>query len=919
MGARVVRTFLGWKRSFLQVAVEAWIERVRAEKLDSARALIALPGRRAARRVEDRIAELAPSQWTPPKVVSEGELAQVLRKRRALLATDWQCDLAWREALSGVDTRTRESLWGARSGTSTQGLARLCSRVFRELAADDVSPAEVAARAEASRALGSASVWRAYAEVEARYRAALDARGVIDPSASAQSALAAELDPSLRVFLLSVVDPPQALRRLLGRLSDVEALVFAPEAESAHFDDWGFLDVEHWSERDPGISTERWQCVDSPDDEAKLAVAHLASIQPRPAPEQVAVGLADLSVRPFLERRLIELGCEPRFAGGTPLTEAPAARLVLGGLRWAASRSAEDFALLARHPDFEALCGVPGGTLSAALDTFLSEHSPLRMDGHWPESSSRGGGRALDVLRAAVEKAQALFGSADEALASSVKDWSARIRALISAAYPAVASGARDKHGWLHVRALEALARQVADLAMAPAAGSASTLAGSDVAQLIEEHLEALELPPPPPGEKLPLVEIFGWLELALDDAPHLAICGLNEGALPARGTSGGLLSDPARRALGLLDERRRAARDVWALAAILAGRPSTLLLSARRDAERNPLVPSRFLFRGGPDATLARIQHAFPEHESAPPPASGSPERRRPQIGAEPAPTTISVTEFRRYLESPFLYYVGSVLKRRSAGYVELELDPRAFGTFAHEVLSVLGEPNLRGATDVEVLRTALSARLDALSSERFGNDARPAVWLQVEKLRTRLERVARWQAAQATDGWVIVHTELKTTPRELRSLLVTGTIDRIEQNRRTGRWRISDYKTGDKPEKPGSVHGKPGKFKDLQLPLYYWLAEPLHGGQLENVELGYITVSKEESSDLFAKYSFGEVERDSAMQCAAEVVDAIAQRKFEGLPKRAPLDRSLAYLCGFGLLSEEDSDDEDEVEGEA
>ncbi len=919
MAGQAVRTFLGWKRSFLQVAVEAWIERVRTEELDSARALIVLPGRRAARRVEDRIAELAPSQWTPPRVVSEGELAQALRKRRALLATDWQCDLAWREALAGVDSKTRESLWGARSGTSIQGLARLCSRVFRELAADDVLPVDVAMRAEASRKLGSAAVWRAYAQVEARYRAGLEARGVIDPAASAQAALSAELDTRLHVFLMAVVDPPRALRRVLERVPSVDALVFAPESESERFDAWGFLDVAHWAERDPGIATENWECVDTPDEEAALAVAHLASIQPRPAPEQVAVGLADLSVRPFVERRLIELGCEPRFAGGTALTEAPAARLVLGGLKWAASRSAEDFALLARHPDFEALCGVPGGTLSAALDTFLSEHSPLRLDGQWPVSSSRGGGRALEVLRTAVERAQALLGSADEALASSAKDWSARIRALLSAAYPSIATGARDKHGWLHVRALEALARQVADLAVASAGESASTLAGSDVAQLLEEHLESLELPPPPPGEKLPLVEIFGWLELALDDAPHLAICGLNEGALPARGASGGLLSDPARRELELLDERRRAARDVWALAAILAGRPSTLLLSARRDSERNPLVPSRFLFRGGPDATLARVQRAFPEHESAPPPASGSPERRTPQIGAEPAPTTISVTEFRRYLESPFLYYVGSVLKRRSAGYVELELDPRAFGTFAHEVLSVLGEPNLRGTTDVEVLRTALSARLDALASERFGNDARPAVWLQVEKLRTRLERVARWQAAQAAEGWVIVHTELKATPRELRSLLVTGTIDRIEQNRRTGRWRISDYKTGDKPEKPGSVHGKPGKFKDLQLPLYYWLAEPLHGGQLENVELGYITVSKEESSDLFAKYSFGEFERDSAMQCAAEVVDAISERKFEGLPKRAPLDRSLAYLCGFGLLSEEDSDDDDEVEGEA
>ena len=117
--------------------------------------LIVLPGRRAARRVEDLIAQLAPSQWDPPRVVSEGELAQALRQRRALLATDWQCALAWREALEVSGEAVRGKLWGGGERMGLAGLARLCAKAYGELAAEDVSPAEVARLASSSSRLGS--------------------------------------------------------------------------------------------------------------------------------------------------------------------------------------------------------------------------------------------------------------------------------------------------------------------------------------------------------------------------------------------------------------------------------------------------------------------------------------------------------------------------------------------------------------------------------------------------------------------------------------------------------------------------------------------------------------------------------------------------------------------------------------------
>jgi len=105
MPARTERLFLGWDRPFLDLAAPRWIELVRERELDPARCVVVLPGRRAARRFEERLSELAPPEWAPPRVVSEGELAGVLRRERRRSASEWQRALGWREALLGADAR----------------------------------------------------------------------------------------------------------------------------------------------------------------------------------------------------------------------------------------------------------------------------------------------------------------------------------------------------------------------------------------------------------------------------------------------------------------------------------------------------------------------------------------------------------------------------------------------------------------------------------------------------------------------------------------------------------------------------------------------------------------------------------------------------------------------------------------------
>ena len=89
------------------------------------------------------------------------------------------------------------------------------------------------------------------------------------------------------------------------------------------------------------------------------------------------------------------------------------------------------------------------------------------------------------------------------------------------------------------------------------------------------------------------------------------------------------------------------------------------------------------------------------------------------------------------------------------------------------------------------------------------FGNEPPPAVRIQIEQLRGRLETFAGKHAAEVANGWRIVEVEqaidedggqLDVDGEPFR---ITGRIDRIDVNDRTGSWRLLDYKTGDTAER--------------------------------------------------------------------------------------------------------------------
>ncbi len=905
------RQFLGWDKPFIECAVPRFIALVRERGIDPAQCVLVLPGRRAARRVEERIAELAPLDWPPPRVITESALAGELSSERLVFASAWDRALAWREAMRASSLIERVKLWSSAPNVMpVNGLARVCARTSAQLSAEGTSAAQVVALARRDASLGDVERWQALESAEARYFAGLARIGRIDPARAAlHVAGSGALRVDVHIFLCALVDLTQAQRALLAHFgSRVTSLVFAPAALAAGFDAQGALVESFWAERNIDIDRAHWRVVDTPDEQARVALERLAELAPHARPEQVSIGVPDADVLPYVERRLLQAGCEPRWAGGSPLANTRPALVIQAVLAWLAERRFEDFAALVRHPDLARAIGselaLDPDAPAVDLDAYAADHVPARIDGAWLEDEGeRHNAQRLERVYATLLQMLGPLATTESRTSAA---WADALATLLARVWPEVDLGARERTAWLHARAFEALAVIVAELRDAD---SAVLLDAREALELIVERIEATDLPPAPPQGDKPVIELFGALELTLDDAAELVVTGFNEGALPVPSATDPLLYEAARCKLQLDHEARRVARDTWALSAVLASRPATMLVTGRRSSRRDPRTPSRLLFRCDASEAVARVLQVWPEHKGeAALLRTARSEHQLPFVAA-PTPTRMSVTSFKRYIDSPYLFYLQNVLRLRTVDDAALELDGMGFGSLAHHVLQVLGGSALTVSTSESALRELLCNELDRLAARRFGPRARAAVRLQVERLRARLHSFARWQARQPAAGWIVKHVEHQVAGVELDGMVLTGRIDRIDVSVDGKQWRVIDYKTGDSGESPKRAHGKPGAWKDLQLPLYRYMVESL-APPGASISVGYVTLGKQERDELFEELELDERSYVDAMARAREIVASVRAGAFDDVGLTKPREEIFAALCGYGLVETDDEE---------
>lgn len=930
------RVFLNWNRPALHSAAEFLREQYAAAgrwPLDQL--IVAFPGSRAGRRFLEILVEQAAAHslaLSPPRIVTVGALPELLYERTQRIAGPLASQLAWEAALRETDAQQLQRLVPEPPPRDEPArwlaLASLCGQLHSELAAHALRFSDVAQRGAAEGEFIERDRWLALAEVQAAYLRRLHEAGLADLQFARLEAIergACRTDREL--VLVGVADPNRAVAQMLEQVADrLTVLVNAPETLADRFDKLGALQPGAWLDAAIELADDQIVVVEGPAEQAAAAVGVIAEYQGRYSAEEITIGVPDARLAPYLEQRLEQFSVASRYADGLPLRQGGVFRLLAATADYLDGGAFAELAALVRRPELEVwleakLQPAPGGEAPASplndLDRYYSEHLQARPNGRW-----LGGQRASSGAAAVQQQLDLLL--SEFAGRRPLCDWAERIAGLIVEVYGRQSLDRNHAGSRIVLESCERL-----HAVLLEAAGLDARLAGewraADAIRLLLRQLEDDAIAPLPQHAA---IELLGWLELPLDDAPALIVTGFNDGLTPSHVNADMFLPGALRRRLGLNDNDRRYARDAYALSVLAASRERLTLIAGRRTAEGDPLSPSRLLFACDrpriAKRTLAFFGKAQQPARIAVP--SSLPAGAAQSAFAVPQPLALArpissmrVTEFRDYLACPYRYYLARVLGLKSLHDDAEELGPEAFGSLAHEALQAFGaDPDASRSTKAEEIERRLDDALDRAAMEKYGKDRLAAVEVQIEQLRLRLHAFARWQARWAAHGWRIAHAEAVIDDGcvplivDGQPMFLRARIDRIDVNDHTGQAVIFDYKTSDRGQTPDQTHRRKDEWIDLQLPLYRKLAAAL---KLDGaVELGYIVLPKHlDVGEHLASWT--EAELESAEFCAARVVRGVRGGEF--WPPASPppaFSEMFARICqdaqfgGLALDAEED-----------
>ncbi len=444
------------------------------------------------------------------------------------------------------------------------------------------------------------------------------------------------------------------------------------------------------------------------------------------------------------------------------------------------------------------------------------------------------------------------------------------------------------------IRACDAIYTALGDQRQVPEKFGTVTSAIQALDWALEAASDSRVVLPPTPDA----IELAGWLDLALDDAPVLAVTGMNDENVPTSEIGHQFLPNELCKQLGILDNDRRFARDCYALTVITSVRNHLRLIAGRRDDQGEPLKPSRLLFADNKQ-TAAHRAKAFFSYGGKPDSRFWLADESRSQAVQQfgiPEPINpssinrISVTKFREYIKCPYRFYLQHVLRLEAVVDDWRELDGGRFGDLTHNVMESFGLSDCRESTDPQQIYDFLNSQLEQFAGELYGGSRLPAVRIQIEQLRLRLDRFSSEQAQRRKAGWRIVSTEellehdfdVDGEPFRIR-----GKIDRVDQHEHTGQVAVWDYKSSDKGDPPDVVHYAKRKkqWKDLQLPLYRHLVKEVSavaGADFSDVLMGYILLPKKLDDIGFYEAPWTADQLGSADETARQIMRKLRQAEF-------------------------------------
>ena len=909
------RIFLGLDRPALWAASDHLLERYRrGGVLDLKPVIVVVPGSRAGRRLLEILVERCEHEkllLTPPLIATVGHLPEQLYPPQRPFASDLVQRLAWQQALQAMSA---EQFAPVVPNPPQPGddehwlkLADLFRKQHVELAADDLKFRDVAERGRQLEGFDESDRWLAMAAVQDRYHGVLDELGLWDPQTARLVAIDRhECHTEHDILLLGAVDMNVALRHMLDQVADrVTALIVAPPDWQDRFDEHGCLVPAHWAGVEIPLATTQIAVVEGPNAQATEVLSTIANYNGRFRADDITIGVPDEELTPDITRVLTTAGLATRWGPGESILGTGPCRLLATLADYLSRHHFRDFAALVRHPDVEAWLHkqVAGNRWLLELDKYHTDHLPARLRGEWlgEVNQTRELRRAFDALR---DLTQPLVGEPRD-----VSLWVEPVLRVVATIYGDRVLSRDDAGDRAILVAGEELRFAMDGFTHLPI-GLAPRLTAAQTIRWALEQLAGTPLPPPPNPDA---IEMLGWLELPLDDAPALIVTTLNEGFVPESINSDLFLPNRLREQLGLMDNARRYARDAYALSVMIKSRTELRVIVGRRNHEGDPLIPSRLLFATDRDTAVQRALRFFrPQPVTSPmavePVAATSLsgfEIPRPQPLAQPI-EQLSVTGFRDYIACPYRFYLRRVLKLEAVHDHGDELDGGAFGELAHEVLRRFGESPVRDSTEPDEIAHGLDQALNDVVAQWYGHDALAVVHVQVEQLRLRLHSFAQRQAEWAAEGWRIERTELVCSgeqaalfPVDDQPFYLTGRIDRIDVHVESGRRMVFDYKTSDIASTPREAHlARDNAWLDLQLPLYRHLAAA-HGYR-GPIDLSYILLPKDTARVAICAADWTAEELAAADERARTIIRAIRDQVFWP-PVQPPPDFSedFAAIC--------------------
>jgi len=903
---------------------------------DMGQALVAVPGGQAKRRLRRLLHDARrEGPLIEPHIVTPGELLEQLCRPPCEIANPVSAYFAWVQAVREASREDRAAFapetnpeQGSMGGA---GMAREAQRARTAAAGEGLTLQAIAEKCAALPDICGDKRWPALARLERAYLAQLDAAGLCDRDGARMDALAAgQVSCDQEIYLVGLQDLNGLDRRMLSALeSSVIAIVPAPEEEQERFDAAGCLRTDCWEHADLYIPDDALWFVAGPAEEADALVGDIAALGGAFGREEITIGIGDEAAAESLARRLAVCGVPSYSPFGRMLPNSRPAALLSAVQEYLQAPTARTFAALARHPDLEAWLTAHRDEAEPAEDALplLTQLDIYRAECH-PEILPTGedARKLLDTpcpARAKLARAGVLAAhdAADRLMAPLrgavrlLPGWAEPTSNLLRTVYAGMPLSEETAAGRQFSRALAGLTgilQQMHDLPFA----LSPRVSGLEALAFVLGQAQEVRLPLEPGLGDGGGVEMMGWLELALDDAPVLLLTGLQEGSVPAASGDDPLLPDSLRQTLGLACDRRRAARDGFLLRQIIEGRQvegrHARLVVSRRSADGSPRLPSRLLFACDP-MEAARRAKRFAERpqDAAPVPAlfaSGPKRALPPPLPAVPETplAEMGVSAFGDYLACPYRFYLRHVLKLGEQEDSQREMDPRLFGVLIHECLSAFAHSEAAEFSDPRKIQDYFTDELSRQSRKRFGANPSPAIQMQVRQAGRRLKAFSVWQAQSVQEGWAI---QSDFSEKELTAMLEVdgedfifrGRLDRVDFHAQSGLYRILDYKTGDAGAGPEEKHRKHeggaggSEWTDLQLPLYRLLlaASGVDPAQIAPGALGYILLSadlkpvvyseqKRSGGTGFVPVSWTDADHDSAQECAAEIIRNIRAGKF-------------------------------------